>query len=448
MNKIICEICGTVYPDNATLCPICGYPRNIGDSTQTPVTEAAVVASQSPERVRGGKFSNSNVKKRNQPVQPQGHPTSRRAPKQEPHEPEKPASQDNRALVITVVVLMIAVVFVGVYIGLRFFWGAAGQQTQPTTDPVVTTEPAQTEPVETTQPCTDIQIADIDLTQGVEFMGVGRAWRLNVEVVPENTTDELSVVSSDESVATVNVNEDIIEIISVAPGKATITITCGAITKQFPVQCNFDMPTDESTEPTETTEETTEETTQPTESAAGTLKLNRSDITLTKDGETFTFRAGQGISNAQVTWSSSDESVATIVNGKVTAVGNGTATITATYNGEKATCIVRCKLPNETEATEATQPTESTAATEPSDPTQSTDSGNTWKISHSDVTIGIGESFSLTVKNSAGQTASIAWSGGEGVSISGNTITGTAAGTVTVTGTHEGKSFSCIVRVQ
>ena len=41
-----------------------------------------------------------------------------------------------------------------------------------------------------------------------------------------------------------------------------------------------------------------------------------------------------------VTWSSSDEAVATVENGKVKAVGQGTATITAEVAGKKATCEV------------------------------------------------------------------------------------------------------------
>ena len=27
MNKIICDICGTSYPDTADSCPICGFNR-------------------------------------------------------------------------------------------------------------------------------------------------------------------------------------------------------------------------------------------------------------------------------------------------------------------------------------------------------------------------------------------------------------------------------------
>ena len=28
MSKIICDICGTTYPDTAEQCPICGCPRD------------------------------------------------------------------------------------------------------------------------------------------------------------------------------------------------------------------------------------------------------------------------------------------------------------------------------------------------------------------------------------------------------------------------------------
>ena len=48
----------------------------------------------------------------------------------------------------------------------------------------------------------------------------------------------------------------------------------------------------------------------------------------------------------EVVWTSSDENVATVVNGKVTAVGVGTATITATAGvGVEATCAVTVTAP-------------------------------------------------------------------------------------------------------
>jgi hypothetical protein len=51
--------------------------------------------------------------------------------------------------------------------------------------------------------------------------------------------------------------------------------------------------------------------------------------------------------NKSLQWSSSDESVAIVVNGLVTAISPGNATITATaHNGVKATCLVHVSEPN------------------------------------------------------------------------------------------------------
>ena len=75
------------------------------------------------------------------------------------------------------------------------------------------------------------------------------------------------------------------------------------------------------------------------------VKLNRSSVTLKVD-ETVTLSATVSPSNAMdksVTWSSSRTSVATVSSsGRVTAEGEGTATITAkTANGKTATCTVK-----------------------------------------------------------------------------------------------------------
>ena len=71
-----------------------------------------------------------------------------------------------------------------------------------------------------------------------------------------------------------------------------------------------------------------------TTDAATGITLNQTSLTLTGAGQTATLTATVTPSNAtnkSVTWSSSDESVATVSSeGVVTAVANGTATITAT----------------------------------------------------------------------------------------------------------------------
>ena len=183
--------------------------------------------------------------------------------------------------------------------------------------------------------------------------------------------------------------------------------------------------------------------TEPTETVApGTLNLNRSDITFSHKGETFTFSAGSGVSLSQVTWTSGDEKVVTIEDGKAVAVGPGTTKITASYGGETDSCIIRCGF--EAEPDETTEPTESTENGE-----GSTDD-TTWKLSHTDVSIDVGESFQLTLYNSENKIADVTLSTTSGgISISGYDITGVTSGSYnTVTVTYNGQTYTCIVRVR
>ena len=71
------------------------------------------------------------------------------------------------------------------------------------------------------------------------------------------------------------------------------------------------------------------------------VKLDKTSLSLTT-GETATLTATIQPSDASgtVTWSSSDASVATVLNGSVVAVKAGTATITASVEAFKATCSV------------------------------------------------------------------------------------------------------------
>lgn len=448
MSKVICEICGTVYPDNATVCPICGYPRNVGESIEELETEAPQTPVRRTEPVKGGRFSSKNVKKRKQAAQSyeqEEGPKARRAAQADApvsgKKKSKKRKKSNKGLVITVIVLLIAVLLVGAYIGMRFFVGkdAYRETTIPTETEAPVTQPLETEPADTSVLCTDIQIGDIDLEQGIEFLGMGRAWRVNVVLVPENTTDSVTYTSSDENVAVVNVSDDRVEILSVGPGSATITVTCGAVTKTFPVVCSFEeettAATEESTEPTEDTRE------------VGVLDLDVDDISFFAEDENYTIDPGVEIEGYDVTWSSDDEDVATVDKyGKVTAVGPGTCNITAEYEGEEAVCIVRCQFGDETEATGETKETEETEET--TEPTEAVeDAGPPYTISHTDVSIRIGESFKLTLRDKNGDIVDVTWVGDEDVEIDGNTITGAGTGRVYVKCTHNGEEFQCIVRV-
>lgn len=59
MTILICDICGTSYPDTDEKCPTCGYARafaeDLEETEQVPVVR---------EKVRGGRYSKKNVRKR------------------------------------------------------------------------------------------------------------------------------------------------------------------------------------------------------------------------------------------------------------------------------------------------------------------------------------------------------------------------------------------------
>lgn len=442
MNKIICEICGTVYPDTNELCPICGYPREssktlIDDDTVT----AAPAADGTAARVKGGRYSNRNVKKRHKAV-------AAGESNQEPARTRKP-EKATRGQIITVILLCIAIVLVSFYIGWRFFKGRnAYDNPSIPTEPSIPSTAGITEPVNV--PCENLTVSDSTLT----FTQVGESWWLMVMAEPANTTDELVILSSDESVVSVN-NEGLVT--AVGPGTATITVTCGEFSRVCVATCLF---TGEETEPSETTRPTEptepEETTKPTKPAETGLVLSHKDVTLFKEGETFRISVkynGETVSPAAVSFSSKDDTVATVeANGEVTAVGPGTTTITVNYNGETAKCIIRCNI--ETEETEETDPTEETEPTEDSEPTEDTEPTEEeapgWQISNSDVTLRVGETFRLRLTNAAGETADVAWSVSKDgiVSVEGNTVTGLADGRVTLSATIDGQTYSCIVRVK
>ena len=82
------------------------------------------------------------------------------------------------------------------------------------------------------------------------------------------------------------------------------------------------------------------------------ITLSKTSLTMTANGQTASLTATVNPDNAankNITWSSSDSSVVTVVNGTVTAIANGTADITATAadgSGVSAKCSVTVRVPN------------------------------------------------------------------------------------------------------
>ena len=173
--------------------------------------------------------------------------------------------------------------------------------------------------------------------------------------------------------------------------------------------------------------------------------LNKYDVTFDHAGEQWSpiVTIVPADATAEVTWKSSDPNIASVSwNGKVTAVGKGTCTITATIEGVgEQSCIVRCRFENTTTNTNTNTNTntstgEETGAT-PSDLTINlTDftlkfAGDHWRLIIS------GTESTVTWTSSNPEVATVAADG---------TVTAVSKGTCTVTGEVDGEKLSCIVR--
>ena len=344
MSKIICDVCGTSYPETATQCPICGCVRPADVVTVNNNVDTNEAQSKgSYTYVKGGRFSKTNVKKRNNTSG-----NSQNDADQQAEEPQQEKGKGDKGLIIAICVLLVAIVAVVIYIAMHFF--APGQSQSDmgalnTTDnnTLLSTEntfvdPSEEETVVLT-PCEDILLPNTV----IELDKAGAAYLLSYSTVPDLTSDAVYFSSSDESVATINENG---KIVAVGAGQAVITIRCGEIQKECRVECTFDA---QATEPTD-------ETTAPTISDADTnevvLKLDY-NFTMRDDpsvgdvsmavGTTWTayLDSKNEISSRDVTFTSSDPSVVTISErGVVTAVGAGQAMITAEYQGQKVKCRV------------------------------------------------------------------------------------------------------------
>ena len=255
-----------------------------------------------------------------------------------------------------------------------------------------------------TVPVTGVTLDKAELT-----LEKGSTGTLKATVEPQNATNNtVTWSSSNEEVATVANGT----VTAVSAGEATITVTTedGAKTATCKVTVNAPQ----------------------TVPVTG-VTLDKAELTLEK-GSTGTLKATvepQNATNNTVTWSSSNEEVATVANGTVTAVSAGEATITVTTeDGAKtATCKVTVK-PQNVLVTAISVPSTATLYV-----------GNTATLT-----------ATVTPTNATNQK--VTWSSNnESVATVGTdgTVTAVSAGTATITATAQdgsGISGSCVVTVQ
>ena len=160
-----------------------------------------------------------------------------------------------------------------------------------------------------------VEVTSITLSQSTANLKVGEALTLTAIVVPDDATDKTVTWStSDASIAAVDANG---VVTAISAGTATITATAGDKVALCQVTVE--------------------------NIAVSGITLSQSTASLLK-GELLTLTATVVPADAfdkTVTWITSDESIATVDgNGVVTAVAEGTATITATAGGHSAACLI------------------------------------------------------------------------------------------------------------
>ncbi len=400
MKMKICEYCGTEYSEDQIKCPLCG-------------------------KCEGEELPVDNRK-----------PTSDKVPQW--------------MWVLTCVLLGLAVV-----IGFVYFIVSMKTANVTTTEPVISAPvvetPAEEEievPAVVVEPedlsCTELFLSQEELVMDEQ----GGHVFLTAVPKPYGCEDEVLFSSLDEEIAVV---DEIGMITAISAGETEIIVTCGDITASCVVICDFaEEETEEELETEEPAEEETpeekpdeQEETKEEPQQQAKPELSSVDFTLFHPGEETVLTVKNAPEGANITYTTSDASVVTVTDtGKVTAVGDGTAVITVTVNGETLTCYARCRME---ETTENNDTTENRGTTE--------NVPAVYKLSHVDVTFArYGETFYLSLRDGAGNKVS-------GASFSSNNsavcsvdanglVTATGRGMTRVMVSYGGTTYSCDIHCE
>ena len=250
------------------------------------------------------------------------------------------------------------------------------------------------------------KVTKVELDKTSLTLDVNQSETLTAAITPSNATDQnVTWSSDDESVATV---ENGI-VTAIKAGTATITATAA----------------DGSGEKATCSVTVKEAAIVPVTS----VSLDKTTLGLTK-GETARLTATvepNNATNKNVTWSTSNASIATVNNGEVTAVSAGTATITATADGKSATCTVTV-----------------TAATVPV-------TGVTLNKTSTSLYVGDTETLTATVQPGNASNQNVTWSTSDAsvATVENGVVRATGRGTATITVTTEDGGFTahCTVTV-
>lgn len=347
MSKIICDICGTTYPDTSECCPICGFSND--SSVELPVSDYSEEVSLEEMDVNTSTAPASARKKEIfdfDEVNMEEEPEEEYSEQDYDEEEEEEEPRHNTLAIVLLTTLIVVLLGVAAFIYLRYFLPNMGKDENVATTEVIQEMETTAETAEPTVPCQQMGMLSAAIA---ELNAEGQQFLLHVKAFPENTTDQIIYTSEDESIATVTEDG---KITAVSEGETKIIISCGKVVMDCPVIVKYVEetvpPTTEETVPEETTPaaETTGAEEQAPQSGTNlknvTLKLKQKDIKL---GVYYYHELvlDCDLKPEEVTWSSEHPHIATVdEKGNVTAVKEGTTSITAKYGDQEVQCIVRC----------------------------------------------------------------------------------------------------------
>lgn len=335
MSKIICDICGTSYQETAECCPICGCARGVGaDLLAEDILADEAVELETAASRKKQIFDYDEVNTRlEQEVSDEDEDEDYDDEEEEEDEP-----RHNTFVVILLTILIVALLLAAGFIFVKYFLPNMRGEEETIPETTIAQVEESTEATELRIPC---ETLILNSAAKAELTEVGFSHLINVMPSPKDTTDPLTFVSADQSIATVSEDG---KITAVGEGETIVTISCGDVQMFVNVSCKFVPETEATTEATEETVDETVEETEPEKEVNPnvTLKLKKSDISL---GVYYQFRLELAcdLDPSEVEWSSEHPHIAKVdEEGVVTAVKSGTTAIIAKYGDQQVQCIVRC----------------------------------------------------------------------------------------------------------
>ena len=382
-RKAVCYYCGTLYDEERGKCPLCGSTARAADQ-QPPTRRERLTEEERKHRKGGtkGKFS---------------------APKKKQESPKG-------ILIAAVVFLALAVLVVFYFIGDMIGWWPGVEDWVERSEPSVSFAKGD---------CEELLLS----SETLRFTAVGETKELSVSV---NLACEEKVYchSEDSSIAEISEKASTamgletksvtFTVKAVAEGQTKIVVQCGDKTAACEVVCGA---------------EASSQTNEPSTTGDGFApKLNYdSEVSLYEKGESATLRVTNLPEGGDVLWRSADESIASVdADGKVTAVGSGTTTVTAEVDGKTVEVKVICTF-----------------------------SGSAGGEAHlqsgrEDVSVSVGEKFDLYLYDADGNHIDdITYTVEDPTvcEVKNSYVTALSRGTTKITVTYQDQEFVCIVRV-